>query len=265
MNQDDSTVAVALAQYSSVPTDVVANVTKHVEVVREAAAAGARVVVFPELSLTGYELARIADDPHLRLTLNDPRLAPLLAATATHSVLALVGAPLQDGAERRLACLAIHPDGTVRSYAKRNLFQDERRIFKAGSGPLVLDVGGTRLAVGVCADLADDLQVDELSQLDADAWLLGVLLTPAGYDDDAGRAARAAGRTGATVLLANHAAPTGGWIPAGRSGTWESGGGGRRLSWDGSAAKEELVIVDIPRRKRRRPAATARRDTCSSR
>lgn len=250
MNQDDGAIAVALAQYCSVPADVVANVTTHVEVVREASAEGARVVVFPELSLTGYELARIADDPRLTLTLDDPRLGPLHAATATHSVIALVGAPLQDGAERRLACLAIHPDGTVRAYAKRNLFQDEREIFKAGSGPLVLDVDGTRLAVGVCADLTDDLQVDELSQLDADAWLLGVLLTTAGYDNDAGRAARAAARTGATVLLANHAAPTGGRVPAGRSGTWNPGGGGRHLSWDGSAPKEELVIVDIPRRKR---------------
>ena len=43
----------AVAQPPCVPLDVAANARAHAAAVR---AAGARVVVFPELSLTGYEL-----------------------------------------------------------------------------------------------------------------------------------------------------------------------------------------------------------------
>ncbi len=63
----------------------------------------------------------------------------------------------------------------------------------------------------------------ELDDLDVDVWLLGVLLTPQGYQADAARAALAARTTGTTVLLANHAAPTGGWDAAGGSGVWSPG------------------------------------------
>ncbi len=43
---------IAVAQPPCLPCDVAANAATHAATVREA---GARVVVFPELSLTGYE------------------------------------------------------------------------------------------------------------------------------------------------------------------------------------------------------------------
>lgn len=62
---------VAVAQPLTRSLDVAGNAERHAAVVR---AAGARVVVFPELSLTGYEPAAAPVDPA------DPRLAPLRAA-----------------------------------------------------------------------------------------------------------------------------------------------------------------------------------------
>ena len=60
---------IAVAQTCPVPGDVSANVDEHVRLARLAATEGAQVVVFPELSLIGYELAlaaalsRLADKP----------------------------------------------------------------------------------------------------------------------------------------------------------------------------------------------------------
>ncbi|MFD9466696.1 nitrilase-related carbon-nitrogen hydrolase [Streptomyces sp. NPDC060027] len=50
-------LAVAVAQPRCASPDVAANAVLHAEAVR---GAGARVVVFPELSLTGYDLAALA-------------------------------------------------------------------------------------------------------------------------------------------------------------------------------------------------------------
>ena len=78
-------LALAVAQPSCVAHDVVANARAHAALVR---AAGARVVVFPEMSLTGYELDAAPVAPP------DPRLAPLVEACAEVGAVVLAGAPV---------------------------------------------------------------------------------------------------------------------------------------------------------------------------
>ena len=80
-------LVIAVAQPPSVSYDVAANAATHAATIR---AADARVVVFPELSLTGYEL----DAP--AVSAEDPRLLPIVQACAETGSLALVGAPVQD-------------------------------------------------------------------------------------------------------------------------------------------------------------------------
>jgi len=72
--------------------DVEANLHEHVRMARLAAAEGARVIVFPELSLIGYELALAAG---LAFSENDPRLFPLLDVAAGQGVTLIVGASVQ--------------------------------------------------------------------------------------------------------------------------------------------------------------------------
>ena len=64
-------LTIAVAQPPGVLHDVGANAMTHAAVVR---AAGTRVVVFPELSLTGYEL----DAP--TIAVDDPRLTAIVEA-----------------------------------------------------------------------------------------------------------------------------------------------------------------------------------------
>lgn len=82
-----SPLKVAAAQPPCVGYDVAANAVIHAHTVH---AARARVVVFPELSLTGYELDAAA------VALDDVALAPLVEACAAAGAVALVGAPVQD-------------------------------------------------------------------------------------------------------------------------------------------------------------------------
>jgi len=84
-------LSVAVAQPPCVAHDVAANARAHAAAIRDA---GARVVVFPELSLTGYELDAAPVDPA------DPRLAPITGACARTGTVALAGAPVAgpDGA-----------------------------------------------------------------------------------------------------------------------------------------------------------------------
>src|SRR2546425_7779192 len=103
-------LVIAVAQPRCVSYDVAANAMTHAATVRSA---GARVVVFPELSLTGYEL----DAP--AITAQDPRLAPIVEACAETGAWALVGAPVHGQAGRsHIAIVAVHGSGATVAYHK---------------------------------------------------------------------------------------------------------------------------------------------------
>src|SRR5436305_3692748 len=103
-------LTIAVAQPPCAPYDVGLNALTHAETVR---AAGTRVVVFPELSLTGYEL----DAP--AITVEDPRWTPIVEACSETGSLALVGAPVEGEAGRaHIAMVAVDGSGVTIAYRK---------------------------------------------------------------------------------------------------------------------------------------------------
>ena len=78
---------IALAQISPRLGDVEANLQKHLETIAQARAAGAEVVCFPELSLTGYYLRDLTADVAVRPAAGDPVFGPLLAASKDIAVI----------------------------------------------------------------------------------------------------------------------------------------------------------------------------------
>ncbi|MFE6228489.1 MULTISPECIES: carbon-nitrogen hydrolase family protein [unclassified Streptomyces] len=145
----------AAAQFAPVAGDVEANVRTIAGLVREAGAAGARVVVFAELSLTGYATALIREDPALVLAEDDPRLEPVRAACRAAGTAAVVNGPVAGGGSLPgLTTLVIGPDGALLArYDKRHLFHgDERATFTAGTADGRFTLDGVRFALATCYD-----------------------------------------------------------------------------------------------------------------
>jgi 5-aminopentanamidase len=149
-------VRVAAAQAVSVPGDVTANVATAVELAGAAADRGARVVVLPELFLTGYDAAVWA--PEHSIDLDDARLVPLGEVARDRSVVVVVGAAVRRGGpdgqqQHTLSLLVAAPDGTLEApYDKQHLFADERAFFTPGDHGATLVVDGWELGLGVCYD-----------------------------------------------------------------------------------------------------------------
>ncbi len=210
---------IAVAQPSCVALDVAANAVAHAAAV---AAAAARVVVFPELSLTGYEL----DAPPL--TADDDRLAPLVTVCAAHGTIALAGAPVAADEEgRHIAVLAIDGTGARIAYRKMWLGTEEAAAgFVPGRVPAVLDVDGWRIGLAVCKDTGVEEHAAVTAAAGMDVYASGV----AHHDHDAHlnaeRAQRAALAHGVWVATASFAGPTGGGHDrtAGSSGVWDPTG-----------------------------------------
>lgn len=108
----------AAAQTIPQPGDVAANVGEHVRLIRAAADEQVQVLLFPELSLTGYELELAAS---LAFSFDDPRLEPLRALAVACRLTLIVGAPVRIGPQLFLGALVLAPDRSIDLYTKHHL------------------------------------------------------------------------------------------------------------------------------------------------
>lgn len=153
-------LTVAAVQAPAVPGDVAANAKTAADLVAQAAAAGARLVVLPELYLPAYHPPALRD-PATDVTadaqgvVDDVRLDPLRTVARDQAVVVLVGAAVRDPQGRR-TCAALVADGSgvVRSaYHKMILCgPEERALFVAGEAGATLHVDGWRFGLGICYD-----------------------------------------------------------------------------------------------------------------
>lgn len=211
-------LTIAVTQPRCVPYDVAANAATHAATVR---VADARVVVFPELSLTGYEL----DAP--AVSVEDARLTDIVEACAETGSLVLAGAPVHGAAGRsHVAMLAIDGTGVTVAYRKIWLGGAEPERFSPGSSSAVLDVDGWRLGLAICRDTGIPQHAADTAALGIDAYVAGMLESA----DDAAvleaRAHRIATDHNVWVAIASFAGSTGGGYgrAAGRSGIWSPDG-----------------------------------------
>jgi predicted amidohydrolase len=218
------TICIAAAQSASIAGDVEANVRTHVRFIDAARAEGVDLLVFPELSLSGYEPPLLGA---CALTPGDARLAPIRDAAKAAGITVIVGAPL-DGGDQGLpyiAALAFAPDGTVDVYRKQYLHAGEERYVRAAAiGAHCRDLNGHRYALAICADTTHHAHAAAAARAGAALYLAGALISKGGYEHDAALMRRYATDLGIGVLMANHAAASGGYDVAGRSAIWAAGG-----------------------------------------
>jgi NAD+ synthase (glutamine-hydrolysing) len=216
-------IRVALAQVNPTVGDLAGNAALVRSSIADAASRGARLVVLPEMVLTGYPVEDLALRPSFqdasRAALHS--LAAELAADGHGEVTCLVGyldyldegGRSETGRPRRapVNAAAVLRRGRVEArYVKHHLPNygvfDEARYFVPGDAPLVVTVDGVAVSVAVCEDLWQEGGPVEWTR-DAGAPLLAVLnASPYERDKDDVRldlCQRRARESGATLVYVN--------------------------------------------------------------
>lgn len=149
------TVTVAVAQLAPVLGDVEANRGRLLAAVEESAAAGAQVVVLPELATTGYCLTDAAQARSLAETVEGPTVRALTVLAARHDLVVVVGLAVLDPEGRlRNSAVLVHGDGVAAVYHKVHLWGREPSLFAAGDAPPpVVATRHGRIGLMVCYDL----------------------------------------------------------------------------------------------------------------
>jgi predicted amidohydrolase len=217
-------ICIAAAQSPSIAGDVEANVGIHLRFIAAARAEGVELLLFPELSLCGYELPMMRD---CLLTPDDARLQPIRDTASAAGMTVIVGAPLRDDGDGLpfIASFAFAPDGTTAIYRKQYLHDGEEQYAQPGAiGTHCSTLSGQRYAQAICADTTHHAHAAAAAQAGATLYLAGVLISKGGYAADAAKLQGYAADLGLAVMIANHAAPSGGYDAAGRSAFWAPGG-----------------------------------------
>ena len=231
---------IAAAQSASIPGDIGANIGRHCVFIDAAAKAGTQLLVFPELSLTGYDLPGM---PATALGPDDARLDPIRQRACDLGMTIVVGAPLAHRAGLpHIGAIAFRPDGSAATYRKHFLHNGEEQFAAPGSAiSQTIDVHGVPVALAICADTSHQQHPHAAVMAGATLYVASTVMTVGGYAKEASMLSGYAKLFGIGILLANHAFDTGGYACAGRSAVWLPGG---ELLVEAPGQGELLVIAD---------------------
>ncbi len=177
---------IALGQTNPTIGDLAGNVARIVEFANEASAAQAGLIVFPELSITGYPPRDLVEKPSF-IRRSEAALEDLANRTA-HLPIAIVagyvGESQSQTGKHAANRAALIQSGKIRFRQTKTLLPtydvfDEARYFVPGDRRDLFALGGRNLAIAVCEDAWNDKQfwerrlytvdpVEEMAQMGAD-------------------------------------------------------------------------------------------------
>ena len=145
-------LSVALAQINPTVGDLNGNSALIMNSVAEAKKAGAHLIVFPEMIVTGYPVEDLALRPSFQVA--SIAAVEKIASQITGDIVAVVGY-LDRGPQNAVA--VIHEGKIKARYVKRHLPNygvfDEFRNFTPGASDLVVRIHGVDVAVAICEDI----------------------------------------------------------------------------------------------------------------
>ena len=229
---------IAAAQVPSIRGEIAQNISTHTQAIRVAAEQAVSVLIFPELSLTGYE-PDLAEK--LAIMEDDPRLDLLGDLAKQHRMHVVVGAPLiTDGSKPALGAIVFGPDGSRSTYAKSHLGSSESAYFVPGSEQLMIESHGQTVGLSICADSSAPSHPQAYATRGATVYAASMFLNAEWFATDAPRLAAYAPIHRMLVVMANHAASVGTYRSVGKSAVWAPDG---TLLAQATGTESALVIA----------------------
>jgi len=218
---------IAIAQNRPKIGTVQANLAGHQTLIEIAATQDAQLVVFPELSLTGYQPCRAAE---LACAAADPCFELLQSLCEQHKIALAVGLPMfaTDAATTanlpRISLLLFRPGHEPLVYSKQHLHADELPCFEAGptcDGVFELD---SKVGFSICFELSVKEHAERAFHAGAVVYIASVAKTLAGVKSANQRLAEIARLYSAPVLMANCLGMLDGVECVGKSAVWDRDG-----------------------------------------
>jgi predicted amidohydrolase len=215
-------MTIAAAQTVPKRNDISGNLDDHIRLAAMAADHGARLIVFPEMSLTGYEREL---GKSLAFSQDDERLEPLRALSNSRDIVILAGAPILLVTGLHIGMFVIRPGFPDMIYTKQFLHDGEEQYFVSGPNTdLQFDLDNERVSLAICADITNPIHPARAAALNSSLYIASIFYTPNGINKGLDDLQSYAKELSMNILMSNFGGPSYHFDAAGRSSFWTNSG-----------------------------------------
>jgi predicted amidohydrolase len=230
---------ICIAQTKPIKGDIEDNVADHMKMIDLAISCQAEVIIFTELSLTGYE-PTLAHS--LALHPQDKRLNVFQKISDNKRITIGVGVPTRNDRGICISMIIFQPLHGRRVYSKKYLHPDEEAFFMHGDNFPVLKVGTLNIAFAICYEISVTQHAEDAFNAGAEIYIASVAKFERGIDAAMNRLSDIARKHSAIVLMANSIGQSDGNICAGKSSVWNREGA---LMAQLNGHQKGIIIVDL--------------------
>jgi len=233
---------IAIAQIEAIKGNIEQNLVTHLKWIKQAVQYNADMVVFPELSLTGYE-PDLAEG--LASNQDDIRFDEIQRLSDKNGITIGVGLPTKADGDTFVSMIIFQANKKRTTYSKQYLYPPEAPIFKAGKNPLVLKFDTEIVAPAICYEASNKAHCEFAKQNNATIYIASVLSSINGIDAELKKLSNIAKNNKLLTFMANYVGKSGGYECAGKSSIWNKKG---ELIGQLGAKEEGLIIFDTTSR-----------------
>jgi predicted amidohydrolase len=212
---------ISVAQTRPIKGDIQRNTEAHFLLIDRAAVLGADMIIFPELSITGYEptLAK-----SLATDVNDVRLNPFQEISNALNMVICMGVPLKAGHTISISMIVFQPNKPRTVYSKSYLHPDEDPYFMSVKGISGLTIKKMHIAFAICYEVSVPAHAAGANQEGATIYIASVAKSVEGVDKAANRLSQIAKEYSMTVLMSNFIGHCDNFDCGGKSSVWNEKG-----------------------------------------
>jgi predicted amidohydrolase len=212
---------ICAAQTKPVKGDFEANIKSHLQLVELAGECNADLVVFPELSLLGYEPTLAKE---LATKSEDKRFDVFQVKSDQHDLVIAVGFPLRSGESIFIAMLVFQPFKDRFTYLKKYLFHTEKAFFQSGESAANLNIKGVNIGLAICYELSVAEHQKVASDKGAEMYVASVVETEDGVNDSLRKMSNTAHTYAMVTSMSNCIGTSGKYECGGRTSIWNEQG-----------------------------------------
>lgn len=212
---------ICVAQTRPFKGDVERNIDNHKKLIDLALSSGADMIIFPELSITGYEpeLAKeLATSP------DDSRFDDFQRISHTRQITIGIGMPIKTDTGITISMVLFQPQQERQLYSKKYLHSDEEGYFVSEASTIGLLGNKTNIAMAICYELSVPEHSENAFNSGAEIYIASVAKTADGVKKAYKSLSDIARKYSMTTFLSSCIGYCDNFESAGKTAVWDNKG-----------------------------------------
>jgi len=229
---------ICTAQTKPIKGDIEQNIINHLTLIDLASEGNADLVIFPELSITGYEPTLAKE---LATTSEDKRFDVFQTKSNQNDIVIAIGAPLLNQGDICIGMIVFQPQEKRTTYLKKHLFHTEQEFFKSGHSATNLIIKDINVGLAICYELSVAEHQKNAYDNGAEIYIASVVESIEGLDKSIIKMSKTASNYSMIALMSNCIGVSGKYECGGKSSIWNQEG---KLIGQLSSFEESVLIYD---------------------